>query len=249
MLPKLIEAALLAGQAILKYRSGGFAIQIKADESPVTQADHEANAIIEKALKLLTPDVPIISEESEIAPFEVRKKWKRFWMIDPLDGTKEFISGGDDFTVNIALIEDGHPILGVVYVPATQVLYYGSKEGGSFKWDQNQTSKPVRIFSKAPNLDQPLVIAESKSHKTRETDRYLSSYKIKERLEIGSSIKFCLVAEGRADLHPRFTQTSEWDTAAGDAVYRFSGQSKPRRSPLVYNKEDLRNPHFIIGLE
>lgn len=249
MLPKLIETAILAGQSILRYRGGAdLHIQIKSDQSPLTIADQTANSIIEKALQTLTPEIPIISEESEIPPYEVRKNWKQCWLVDPLDGTKEFISGGDDFTVNIALIEKGAPILGVVYIPATDVLYYGTVDGGSFKWDRPNSKEPQRITSQVPDPSSPLVIAESKSHKTLETDQYLRQFKIKERIEIGSSIKFCLLAEGRAHLHPRFTTTSEWDTAAGDAVFRYSGVSKPRHSPLSYNKEDIRNPTYIIGL-
>lgn len=249
MLPKLIETAVFAGQSILRFRGGvDLHIQLKSDQSPLTIADQTANEIIVKTLKELAPDIPIVSEESEIPSYEVRKHWNKFWLVDPLDGTKEFISGGDDFTVNIALIEKGAPILGVVYIPATDVLYYGTREGGSFKWDRKVSKEPVKITSEPADLDQPLIIAESKSHKSSDMDHYLSSFKIKERIEIGSSIKFCLVAEGTAHIHPRFTATSEWDTAAGDAVYRYSGVSKPRQSPLVYNKEDLRNPHYIIGI-
>ncbi|MCM0604628.1 MAG: 3'(2'),5'-bisphosphate nucleotidase CysQ [Xanthomonadaceae bacterium] len=249
MLPKLIEAATFAGQSILRFRGGmDLQIQLKADQSPLTIADQTANDIIDKALKKLTPNIPIISEESTIPEYSVRKDWSQFWLVDPLDGTKEFISGGDDFTVNIALIENGVPILGVVYIPATDVLYYGSREGGSFKWDRKSEKEPKKITSTPVDLDQPLIVVESKSHKSSDMDHYLSSFKIKERIEIGSSIKFCLVAEGAAHIHPRFTATSEWDTAAGDAIYRYSGVSKSRQSPLVYNKEDLRNPHYIIGI-
>jgi len=242
MIQELIKTAIEAGEAILKYRGGALGTELKQDQSPVTLADHEANEIILKALKKLDASIPIVSEESKIEDYSVRKNWKKLWMVDPLDGTKEFIEGGDDFTVNIALIENGIPILGIVYIPATNALYYGSREEGSFK-------NGKRIYSEPPHKNEALIVAESKSRKTPETDEYLKQFKIKERISIGSSTKFCMLAEGTAHLHPRFTETMEWDTAAGDAVFRYSGKGSPRKSPLVYNKESLKNPKYIVGLE
>lgn len=248
--PKLIEIARRAGAAILGYyRDGEADITRKDDDSPLTRADTAAHDIITEELGRWDPDTPIISEEGRVAGYEERRRWRRFWLVDPLDGTKEFISQNGEFTVNIALIEAGEPVLGVVYLPALQRTYVGSKQSGSYRIDeQGQTHT---LASAPPDLSRPVRVIESRSHAGGDTREKLAGrgVTVGETVPAGSSLKFCRVAEGRADLYPRFGPTMEWDTAAGDAVFRYSGCGAPRPSPLTYNKASLKNGAFIIGLD
>jgi 3'(2'), 5'-bisphosphate nucleotidase len=188
----------------------------------------------------------VVSEEDVMTSFEDRRGWRKFWLVDPLDGTKEFIKRRAEFTVNVGLIEDGEPVFGVVLAPALDLLYWAAKGEGA--WRQEKDGAPERIFSTTPAPGAPLTIVESLSHPSAELEEYLKTIPVARRVKAGSSLKFCWVAEGRADVYPRLGPTMEWDVAAGDCIYRQSGREVERPSPLTYNKPDLRNPSFIIGL-
>ena len=246
MLEEILKIAMDAGRIVMDYFQKPCLVWENTGGSPVTEADLKANIFISDKLTEMDSDIPIISEESKIPPFEIRKKWTKFWLVDPLDGTKEFIDKLEDFTVNIALIENGEPVLGVIFAPARQELYFAEKGNGS--WKINFDGKRSRIFSNDPNKSVSLVVAGSRRHGAAELDEFLKSLKVKSILQIGSSLKFCLVAEGLADIYPRLGPTMEWDVAAGDCIYRNSILTGQRWSPLIYNKEDLRNQNFVIGL-
>jgi 3'(2'), 5'-bisphosphate nucleotidase len=237
-----------AGRATMRYYESDAATDVrhKDDRSPVTLADEVAHGILVDGLQKLDPSTPVISEEADSAAFETRREWRRFWLVDPLDGTKEFIKRRAEFTVNVALIEDGEPVLGVVLAPALNLLYWAVKGEGS--WRENGSGSPERIYSSEPAPGTPLTVVESLSHPSPELEEYLRTIPVGRRVKAGSSLKFCWVAEGKADIYPRLGPTMEWDVAAGDCVYRQSGRSGERRSPLTYNKPDLRNPSFVIGL-
>ena len=242
----LIEISKEAGKAILEiYNSDDFGVEIKGDDSPLTKADKAANDVIEKSLKELYPEIPILSEEGKEIPFEERKNWKRFWLVDPLDGTKEFIKRNDEFTVNIALIEDGKPIAGVIYVPVSSEVYFGDIENGSFKIDADGNINQIKVSSKSSSSK--LNVVQSRSHSGDEENQFYSNYIIKESLSKGSSLKICLVAEGRAEIYFRSGPTWEWDTAAGHAILLGAGGHfvNKDRSELVYNKEIIKNFGFV----
>lgn len=273
-----IAAALEAGKEIMRIYddpSQDFGIERKADNSPLTLADKAAHNCIVRHLE--PTGIPILSEEGSHLPYEERKAWKRLWIVDPLDGTKEFIKKNGEFTVNIALVEDGNPILGVIYVPATSTLYAGivgekawksvapnspsklegvsQSDGGVCEASKGHTPSPLR--GTPPNLGgesgRAFCIVASRSHLTPETEEFIEQMK-QEHEEVrlvssGSSLKICLVAEGTADIYPRFAPTMEWDTAAGDAIARAAGREvvdAKTGNPLVYNKFDLHNPWFIV---
>ena len=237
-----------AGRATMVYYDGTAAADVreKVDRSPVTLADEVAHGILVEGLRRVDPATPVVSEEAEAAGFETRRGWRRFWLVDPLDGTKEFIKRRAEFTVNVALIDNGEPVLGVVQAPALDLLYWAVKGGGA--WREEKGGPAERIYSSAPAPGTPLTIVESLSHPSPELEEYLQTIPVAERVKAGSSLKFCWVAEGRADLYPRLGPTMEWDVAAGDCVYRQSGREGERPSPLTYNKPDLRNTSFVIGL-
>lgn len=248
MIQNVIETAREAGEAILSYYSGEIKVFEKKDESPLTKADMAAHHIILDALAEIDPGTPVISEESGVPEYEKRKDWNRFWIVDPLDGTKEFIKKNDEFTVNIALIEDGEPVLGVLYIPAKGQLFYAEKGKGSFR--VNEGEEPERIYSAPADTSLPLKVAASRSHQSRslKDDLHEQGIEIKELIAAGSSLKFCLVAQGIADIYPRTGPTMEWDVAAGDCIYRNSAKEGEHPSPLSYNKPDLKNEGFLIGL-
>ncbi|MEX0720007.1 MAG: 3'(2'),5'-bisphosphate nucleotidase CysQ [Balneolaceae bacterium] len=248
MLNSVIEIAEKAGKKILEFYDSEIEVTQKEDDSPLTKADLAAHHIIVDALKELDPETPVISEESGVPDYEERRKWDKFWLVDPLDGTKEFIKKNGEFTVNIALIDVGVPVLGVVYTPAKELMYYSEKGKGSFK--RSGKGQEQRIYSYPANKENELRIIESRSHGSAALEEYLQKegIKIKERIKSGSSLKICLVAEGAADLYPRMGPTMEWDVAAGDAVYRYSAKEGVHESGLKYNKENLLNPNFVIGL-
>eukprot|EP01022_Parablepharisma_sp_SALTPOND_P004804 TRINITY_DN12100_c0_g4_i1.p2 TRINITY_DN12100_c0_g4~~TRINITY_DN12100_c0_g4_i1.p2 ORF type:complete len:248 (-),score=27.22 TRINITY_DN12100_c0_g4_i1:329-1072(-) len=240
---KVVDIARLAGEAILNIYQEDFDVEYKDDKSPLTKADKEANRIITEELKKLYPDIPILSEEGKEVAYQTRKDWDLFWLIDPLDGTKEFIKKNGEFTVNIALIKDQTPVVGVVYAPVLQECYYAKSGEGAYKdgeklpFAKNSTYKVVA----------------SKSHRTPETDEFIESLKqTHENLELvskGSSLKLCLVASGEADIYPRLAPTMEWDTAAAHAVVNESGKKVyefTSKKELVYNKENLLNPWFVV---
>jgi 3'(2'), 5'-bisphosphate nucleotidase len=237
-----------AGRATMTYYDGATdaGVREKDDRSPVTLADEVAHGILVDGLRRLDPGTPVVSEEAEAASFETRRAWRRFWLVDPLDGTKEFIKRRAEFTVNVALIESGEPVFGVVLAPALDLLYWAVKGGGA--WREQQGGPSERIYSRAAAPGTPLTVVESLSHPSPELEEYLRTLPVARRVKAGSSLKFCWVAEGRADIYPRLGPTMEWDVAAGDCVYRQSGRDGERPSPLVYNKPDLRNPSFVIGL-
>lgn len=248
MINELKQIIREAGSAILDYYDDDIEVTSKDDDSPLTKADMAAHYIIVDGLEQLDPNTPIISEEAQLPEYSKRKQWKKFWLVDPLDGTKEFIKKNGEFTVNIALIENGTPILGFVYLPAKKVLYYGSKEQGSFK--ENDGGEPVRIYSEKSEKPGPMTVITSRSHRSDDLEDKLKAQNIMigNIVQAGSSLKICFVAEGKADIYPRMGPTMEWDVAAGDAVYRYSAKEAAHDSPLSYNKETLKNDGFIIGL-
>jgi 3'(2'), 5'-bisphosphate nucleotidase len=248
MIDKIIKTAREAGEKILTYYSDDVEVYHKEDDSPLTQADLASQKVILKALSGIDPDTPVISEEAELPPYERRKDWKRFWLVDPLDGTKEFIKRNGEFTVNIALIEHGEPVLGVLYIPAKDQLYYAQEGEGSFR--KQGKEQAARIFSSSADKSRPLKVAVSRSHRSDSLENNLNEQgiRVEEFLSAGSSLKFCLVAEGKADIYPRTGPTMEWDVGAGDCIYRNSVKNGDHHSPLRYNKPDLRNEGFIIGL-
>jgi 3'(2'), 5'-bisphosphate nucleotidase len=249
------SAALCAGADILQvYHEADLGIEIKDDKSPLTKADKKAHIRIIEGLK--GTGIPVLSEEGRSIPFEERKNWDLFWMIDPLDGTKEFIKKNGEFTVNIALIEEGNPVLGVVYAPVLDTLYYGGTSVGfsKMKADNLEVDLPKRTIESIEELKLKNVrIVASRSHQNQATEEYINSYASHELVRMGSSLKFMVLAEGNADVYPRFAPTMEWDTAAADAVLRGLGYSifkvsekyENLLSSIDYNKESLLNPYFI----
>jgi len=244
----VIDLAREAGRATMTYYDGptDAGVREKVDRSPVTLADEVAHGILVEGLHRIDPATPVVSEEAEAASFENRQGWRRFWLVDPLDGTKEFIKRRAEFTVNVALIEEGEPVFGVVLAPALDLLYWAVKGEGA--WREEKGGVPERIYSTIPAPGTPLTVVESLSHPSEELEQYLRTIPVARRVKAGSSLKFCWVAEGRADIYPRLGPTMEWDVAAGDCIYRQSGRNGERPSPLTYNKPDLRNPSFVIGL-
>ena len=237
----------MAGKAVMAVYEKDFEVDFKEDESPLTEADLKANEIICRELNSLYPEIPILSEENKEIPYEARKNWNRFWLVDPVDGTKEFIKKNGEFTVNIALIENGTPILGVVYAPALEDLYTGDLENGAFK---NGESLPLKVNS---NPNESLTVVASRSHLSQETEDFIEGLKENtknvETISKGSSLKLCLVAEGAADYYPRLAPTMEWDTAAAHAVCLAACKRVFRHDnneDLTYNKENLLNPWFIV---
>lgn len=251
---ELIELSVQAGETIMEVFRAGFDVQIKDDSSPVTIADQRAEAVILKGLQDLLPDIPVVAEESAAAGNIPDVGDGPFFLVDPLDGTKEFIHRRDAFTVNIALIENGVPVLGVVFAPALGRLYYGylsehdEPDVAAIIEDAlagNRTPSPIKTRTANPAR---LAIVASKSHSNPETEAYLANYPDAELVTIGSSLKFCLVAEGQADLYPRLGPTMEWDTAAGQAVLMAAGGDvlAPDGEPFMYNKPDFRNGFFLV---
>jgi 3'(2'), 5'-bisphosphate nucleotidase len=245
-LERMVTIARAAGAAALAHYGAVGEVELKADHSPITEADRAAHRLIVGALTAWAPGVPVVSEEGEIAPFEVRRDWARFWLVDPLDGTKEFIQHNGEFTVNIALIEGAEPVLGVVYAPAIDVLYSAGRGLGS--WKREAGASAVRLFGPPVPSGEGLVVVESRSHPSAELEAFLRTVRVARRVQAGSSLKFGLVAEGLAHCYPRFGPTMEWDVAAGDCVYRNASANGERRSPLVYNTPGLRNTGFVIGV-
>lgn len=241
----IVAIAKNAGDEIMKIYEKDFSVVYKDDKSPLTEADTKSNEIICKALEELYPTIPILSEENKVALYEERKIWEYFWLIDPIDGTKEFIKKNGEFTVNIALVFKNEPVLGVVYAPAMNDMYYAKKGDGAFK---NNQKLPL-FDNKTPK--EKLYVVASKSHLSVETQSYIDALETKtvEQVSKGSSLKLCMVATGEADVYPRLAPTMEWDTAAADAIVRESGKMTYQfetHSPVVYNKENLLNPWFIV---
>jgi len=243
----LNEIARHAGAAILEvYDSGVIELAEKADASPLTQADLRAHHTIVEGLSALTPDWPVLSEESAEVDFSERAHWSHYWLVDPLDGTREFLSRNGEFTVNIALIEGHHPALGVVYAPARRLLYYGIPGAGAFRAHADEPASAIVVKRHAAS---PIRIVASRSHRGDSLDRLLSHLRPHELIAVGSSLKLCMVAEGSADLYPRLGATCEWDTAAAHAVVLAAGGfvTTTAGTPLTYNSHpELLNPHFLV---
>ena len=245
MIDPIVDLAVVAGEAILEVYATDFDVQAKGDDSPLTQADLASHRCIVAGLRALTPDIPIISEEEGLPEFSERSQWQQYWLIDPLDGTKEFVNRNGEFTVNIALIDDGRPVLGVVHVPVQDRTYVGCEGIGSEIRDDDSVTS-IRV---AENSETPVRIVGSRSHRGSSLDAFLAKVGDSELVPMGSSLKFCVVAEGRADVYPRLGPTSEWDTAAAQAVVEQAGGAvlKLDGKPLSYNtKEEILNPWFVV---
>jgi 3'(2'), 5'-bisphosphate nucleotidase len=241
---RLCAVARRAGEAILAIYETDFEVAAKADASPVTEADEAAEAVILEALRDIDGAHPIVSEEAFAGGHAPDVAGTPFWLVDPLDGTKEFIKRNGEFTVNIALVEDGAPVFGVVHAPAVGATYWGSADG-AFAAAADGDAEPIACRTAPAD---GLVALVSRSHRTPEIDSYLADFTIKDETSAGSSLKFCLVAAGRADLYPRLGRTMEWDTAAGHAVTRFAGGRVMTLdgADLTYGKPGFENPHFVV---
>ncbi len=269
VLIQIARAALAAGRAIVEIYDTDFHVEEKADGSPLTQADRTAHRIIKSSLA--ATGLPLLSEEGRGIAYGERKNWRSFWLVDPLDGTKEFVHRRGEFTVNIARIEDGRPVAGVVYLPVVETLYLGAAEAGAWRLEKEhfpalmqaasdpadrtwpalmETALPLPLSREA---DRPYTIIGSRSHGTEAVEAFVAESRQKHGrvafISAGSSLKFCRVAEGAADVYPRFGPTMEWDTAAGQAVAEAAGAEVVEADsgrPLVYNKPDLTNPWFLV---
>lgn len=246
MIADVLEIAKKAGQAIIEiYHRPDFDISLKADHSPVTAADRSSHQIIKKRLYDRFPEIPFLSEEGESISYEERRNWKRFWLVDPLDGTKEFIKKNDEFTVNIALVEGDHPVLGVIYIPVPDCLYYAKKGGGCFR--QIGTAEPLQVRAKEIDPREGLVFLGSRSHPSKAIEAVMGRYNVTRRVPMGSSLKFCRLAEGGADIYIRRRRASEWDTAAGQMIVEEAGGRvlDLDGKPLRYNTPSLENAGFV----
>jgi 3'(2'), 5'-bisphosphate nucleotidase len=239
-----LRLATAAGAAILEVYAQDFDVEHKDDNSPLTQADLASHRIIVEGLRALAPDIPVLSEEDADIPWSVRRTWNRHWLVDPLDGTREFVKKNGEFTVNIALVEDGVPVLGVVYAPVFDYLLHAERGAGAFL---REAGGDIALLTRRP-ATAPLRVAASRSHLDERTAAALQRMGETERHGLGSSLKFCRIAEGRIDVYPRFGPTSEWDTAAAQCVLEGAGGVVLRLDgrPLDYNrKENILNPDFI----
>lgn len=259
LIEALVTASIAAGAIILEARRGGLSVEKKIDHSPVTEADRAAEAAITAALDEVAPGVPVIAEEA-VYEGRIPETGHAFFLVDPLDGTREFVKGGNDFTVNIGLVRDGVPALGVIYVPATGKLYAGAVGGSAWRAEVAGgvvgERRPMHV---RPPPDGPIVVVASRSHRTKETDDFIARFEVEKLVSAGSSVKFCLVACGEADLYPRMGTTMQWDTAAGDAILRAAGGGVVtlEGNPLAYGPgrapgaEAFRNPWFVAtgGME
>lgn len=242
----VVELCQKAGNAILEVYNTDFDVDRKADESPLTQADLASHFVLVGGLADLTPELPIISEESGLPAFDERSQWSTYWLIDPLDGTKEFVNRNGEFTVNVALIRDGKPVMGVVHVPVTGVTYIGAEGVGAERRSAEGERDMIQV---AKSCQTPVRVVGSRSHRGDSLNAYLEKIGDVELLPVGSSLKFCYVAEGSADIYPRLGLTSEWDTAAAQAVVEHAGGAVVELDgqPLAYNqKEDILNPFFLV---
>ncbi|MBL1214015.1 MAG: 3'(2'),5'-bisphosphate nucleotidase CysQ [Ignavibacteriae bacterium] len=266
MINKIIEIALSAGKAILNiYNSADFGIEMKDDNSPLTLADRVSHEVITEGLKKYFPEIPILSEEGKDISYDIRKDWQKFWLVDPLDGTKEFIKKNGEFTVNIALIESGKPSLGVIYAPALEhdnlqseneiktksknklgdfesgVIYFADKKSGAFK--QIPGFEPLKI-SVTKNSDNGNIAVKSRSHSSEEEEKILTELNVVDSISTGSSLKFCMVAEGKAQIYYRHGPTNEWDVGAGYAIAKYAGANI---KGLEFNKENILNDSFLVS--
>ncbi|MCG8476272.1 MAG: 3'(2'),5'-bisphosphate nucleotidase CysQ [Cytophagales bacterium] len=245
---ELLALAREAGRAVLDIYQNPEAfghVEHKADDSPLTLADKASHRVISEGLAALFPDVPVLSEEGADVPYELRSQWKAYFLVDPLDGTKEFISRNGEFTVNIAYVAGNQVESGIIYAPVQDVLYFGKKGEGAFKQTGGQPLQRIRV-----NASEKRIAVRSKSHASTEEQEVLRRYGIKEEISVGSSLKFCMVAEGKADIYYRHGPTMEWDTAAGQAIVEAAGgkvfKGDQERVRFSYNKENLLNGSFLV---
>ena len=258
----LLQISLEAGREILAVYAKDFDVEYKEDESPLTQADQRAHQVITKGLAKITPAIPVLSEEGKPLSYQERKEWERFWLVDPLDGTKEFVKKNGEFTVNIALIEGEYPIAGVIYAPVLDVFYFGIVGKAAYKLEEASkaaiTDEQTLLEHSVPLPDQDgtgkIRVVASRSHRSEETTAYIRTLEAKhgtvEVVSAGSSLKFCLVAEGKADYYPRHAPTMEWDTGAGQAIVEAAGGKVVRtkdQKRLSYNQEQLLNSWFVAS--
>ncbi len=245
LLQDVINIADAASQKVLDIYRSDFKVHFKEDQSPITCADVASHKEIVEGLRKLTPDIPILSEEAANAPWRQRRRWHRFWLVDPIDGTKEFTRRTDEFTVNIALIEHGEPVLGVVTAPALSEAYWGVKGGGG--WKRERSGRVRRISVVVPKAQKRIVA--SKSHLNDATRDFIQGIGDHQLVQAGSSLKFCRIAEGAADIYPRLGPTCEWDTGAAHAVLAAAGGKVEtlEGQPLRYGKEDVLNPYFVAS--
>ena len=247
VLNEVIRITVAAGREILSVYEQSYQIENKADGSPVTTADLCAHELIVRELSALTPNIPVLSEESSNIVASERLRWSAFWLVDPLDGTKEFIKRNGEFTVNIALIVNKKPVLGVIHIPVKNETYWGSKVNGSFYTNENNDVQQIQV---SKQYQKPIRIVASRSHPSKMLISLLEKITDYEILEVGSSMKFCLIASGQADCYPRFGPTSEWDTAAGEAIVKFAGGHMVTTNGHVMNynsKKHYLNPNFIVS--
>jgi 3'(2'), 5'-bisphosphate nucleotidase len=244
---RIVTAAIEAGKAIMDvYTKPDFETEMKEGNFPLTLADRRSHELIYSALSEMYPEIPVLSEEGKNIPYEERKSWQRFWLVDPLDGTKEFIKRNGEFTVNIALIENNLPVMGIIYVPVTETLYFAGKGIGSFKKEPSRDIEKIRTRNVNGN---GLTAVKSRSHSSDDEENIMKDYNITGNLSIGSSLKFCMIAEGKADIYYRHGPTMEWDTAAGQAIVEEAGGMVIEMisgNRFTYNKEDLRNSSFLV---
>jgi 3'(2'), 5'-bisphosphate nucleotidase len=258
LLVKAINASIEGGHAIMEVYASDFSVEHKDDKSPLTLADKNCNEVIESHLK--GTEIPFLSEEGANITYEDRKDWEYSWLVDPLDGTKEFVKRNGEFTVNIALIHNGSPIMGVIYVPVKEELYFAMEGIGSYKVSQNSVIDDLKeLISSSDKLPinynrENYVIVGSRSHMSAETEVFFDEKKKEhgniEVMAVGSSLKLCMVAEGKADAYPRYAPTMEWDTGAGHAIAKFAGFSVKQYNSsddVIYNKENLLNPWFLVN--
>jgi 3'(2'), 5'-bisphosphate nucleotidase len=258
LLSLAIQASLRAGKKILEVYDTSFEVENKSDNSPLTLADKQSHAAIEQLLG--TTQYPLLSEEGKNIPYEERKHWEIFWLIDPLDGTKEFIKRNGEFTVNIALIKNGEPVMGIIYIPVSKKLFFAMEHLGSYfiQYENDGAVEVNHLIKQAQKLPLPetnnhYTIVASRSHLSKETEDFIQQKKQQygdvECISSGSSIKLCLVAEGKAQVYPRLAPTMEWDTAAGHAIAKYAGcnvYNFETKKELSYNKENLLNPWFVV---
>lgn len=247
LLHAVISLAKRAGDEIMAIYDTDYAIEHKQDHTPLTEADMAAHHLIDAGLRELTPAMPVLSEESANIPFAERRTWQQYWLVDPLDGTREFIKRNGEFCVNIALIENHQSVLGVIYAPVTQIYYYARRGAGA--WRRHADDAPERIHSRSP-CPNKLMIAGSRSHRGDSLNAFLARLDDYQIVSMGSALKSCLVAEGKADLYPRLGPTSEWDTAAAHCVVTEAGGqiTDTAMQVLRYNtKDELLNPHFFVS--
>ncbi len=247
----VIELSILAGQRIMEIYDTDFDVEKKSDNTPLTAADMAAHNTIVDGLSKLTPEIPILSEESASIPFAERSQWQRYWLVDPLDGTREFVKRNGEFTVNIAFIDNHESVLGVIYAPVTGVTYYAARGTGAFKKTVGATANNTDAMTIRSRIKTPdsTIIAGSRSHRGDSLEAFLQRVGEYEIISMGSSLKSCLVAEGAADIYPRLGPTSEWDTAAAQCVVEEAGGCivKTDGQGLQYNtKDSLLNPHFLV---